>query len=122
MAKKLKNLIQNVEAYLKQCDACLASGGKIDPKEHERLLAYLNRWLLYFQHERLIHLIVTVLFGLVTIIIFGLFVMIERWYILPLLLLLTVLLVPYIFHYFNLENGVQRLYTLVDEMEKRKEK
>lgn len=121
MARKLKNLIKNVEKYLQECDQYCAAGGKVDQKEHERLLDYLNRWLLYFQHERMIHLIVTVLFGLCAIIVFGLFVLIERWYILPLLLLITVLLVPYIFHYFYLENGVQHLYTLVDEMVKRKE-
>lgn len=121
MARKLKNLIKNIEKYLQECDQYVSAGGKIDQKEHARLLDYLNRWLLYFQHERMIHLIVTVLFGLCAIIVFGLFVLIERWYILPLLLLITVLLVPYIFHYFYLENGVQRLYTLVDEMVKRKE-
>ena len=82
----------------------------------------MHRWLLYFQHERLIHLIVTVLFAICDFISFGLFVLTEKWNLLPLLLLVTVLLGPYIFHYFYLENGVQRLYTLIDEMEKRKER
>ena len=35
--------------------------------------------------------------------------------------LILVLLVPYIVHYFHLENGVQKMYTLIDELEKRKE-
>ena len=40
--------------------------------------------------------------------------------ILALLALILVLLVPYIVHYFHLENGVQKMYTLIDELEKRK--
>ncbi|MBO4928075.1 MAG: hypothetical protein J5379_07495 [Clostridiales bacterium] len=122
MAKKLKKLISDTEAFLKEYDEVSASGGTVDQSRLSGLLSYLNRWLLYFQHERLIHLIVTVLFGLCEIIIFSLFVLIERWYILPLLLLFTVLLVPYIFHYFTLENGVQKLYDLADALEKRKER
>ncbi|MBQ0012509.1 MAG: hypothetical protein KBT07_07350 [Clostridiales bacterium] len=121
MAEKLKNLIKDTEQYLEMCAQVDAEGGTIDPRKHQEKLAHLNRWLMYFQHERLIHLIVTVLFGLCAIMVFGIFVVTQYWYILPLLLLITVLLVPYIFHYFKLENGVQKLYTLVDEMEKRKE-
>ena len=66
--------------------------------------------------------VLEVLFAICDFIAFGLFVMTEKWNLLPLLLLVTALLVPYIFHYFYLENGVQRLYTLIDEMEKRKER
>ena len=122
MAKKLKNLILQAEAFLKEYDEVAAKGGTPDKSRLNGLLSYMHRWLLYFQHERLIHLIVTVLFAICDFISFGLFVLTEKWNLLPLLLLVTVLLVPYIFHYFYLENGVQRLYTLIDEMEKRKER
>ena len=122
MAKKLKNLILQAEAFLKEYDEAAAKGGTPDKSRLNGLLSYMHRWLLYFQHERLIHLIVTVLFAICDFISFGLFVLTEKWNLLPLLLLVTVLLVPYIFHYFYLENGVQRLYTLIDEMEKRKER
>ena len=122
MAKKLKNLILQAEAFLKEYDEVAAKGGTPDKSRLTGLLSYMHRWLLYFQHERLIHLIVTVLFAVCDFMAFGLFVLTEKWNLLPLLLLVTVLLVPYIFHYFYLENGVQRLYTLIDEMEKRKER
>ncbi len=122
MAKKLKKLILEAEAFLKEFDEVTAKGGTVDKSRLSGLLSYMHRWLLYFQHERLIHLIVTVLFAICDFIAFGLFVMTEKWNLLPLLLLVTALLVPYIFHYFYLENGVQRLYTLIDEMEKRKER
>ncbi|MBR3057793.1 MAG: hypothetical protein IKG93_07460 [Clostridiales bacterium] len=119
MAKKLKQLILQAEKFLSDYDA--KAGGEKTGQDLSRLLSYMERWLLYFQHERLIHLIVTVLFGLAAMIVLGIFVMVQSLYILILEGLLMVLLVPYIFHYYNLENGVQRLYDLIDELYKRKE-
>ena len=68
------------------------------------------------QHERIIHLMVTLTFALLSIgsvlalsfdppqpLIFGIMA-----------LLFMVLLVPYIRHYFVLENGVQRLFHYYD--------
>ena len=52
----------------------------------------------FFQHERLIHLIVTCLFSILTI------------------LVLICLLIPYILHYYYLENGVQYLYKQYDKL------
>ena len=121
MAKKLQKLIDEAEAFLKEYDKVSASGGTADRSRLNGLLSYMNRWLLYFQHERLIHLIVTVLFALAMIMVFGFFVVSGVIYLLPLLGLILCLLVPYIVHYFHLENGVQKLYTLIDEIEKRKE-
>lgn len=122
MAKKLNKLIHSIEKFLEDYDAKTAGDAGSAKRELERLLLYSERWLLYFQHERLIHLIVTVLFALCSIIVFGVFLMVQLWYILPLLGLIVVLLVPYIVHYFHLENGVQRLYDLIDCLYERKEK
>ena len=77
----------------------------------------------YFQHERLIHLIVTITFALATFITLGIAVSgVTQAYIL--LLLLVILLAPYIKHYYLLENGVQKMYTyydaLVEEENKRR--
>ena len=69
----------------------------------------------YFQHERLIHLIVTITFALATFITLGIALSgITQAYIL--LLLLVVLLAPYIKHYYLLENGVQKMYTYYDAL------
>ncbi len=122
MWKKLKKLIDEAEKFLKEYDATTAGGAGGDQSRLHDLLLYMNRWLLYFQHERLIHLIVTVLFALSMILVFGIFILSGDMYILLLLALILSLLVPYIVHYFHLENGVQTLYTLIDELEKRKEK
>ncbi|MDR0220003.1 MAG: hypothetical protein LBI54_01190 [Lachnospiraceae bacterium] len=71
----------------------------------------------FFQHERLIHLLVTIAFAIL------LMLAILTSLALPspppplyiLIILLLVLLVPYIRHYYILENGVQKLYSYYDE-------
>ena len=62
----------------------------------------------FFMHERMVHLIVTVLFALlsVAVALFG---------------ALLILLVPYIMHYYLLENGVQKMYEQYDELLRRSE-
>lgn len=71
----------------------------------------------FFQHERLVHLIVTVLFALLTVIT----LLAELFLMKPVLLLLSllflVLLVPYVGHYYLLENGVQKLYEYYDSLD-----
>ncbi|MBO4651108.1 MAG: hypothetical protein J5653_07950 [Clostridiales bacterium] len=122
MWKKLKKLIDEAEKFLKEYDATTAGGASGDQSRLNDLLLYMQRWLPWFQHERLIHLIVTVLFALSMLLVFGIFILSGELYILLLLALIVSLLIPYIVHYFHLENGVQTLYTLIDELEKRKEK
>jgi len=79
-------------------------------KMHERKLQY-------FQHERLIHLLVMLTTSLGTLIsfFFTLSLDIPAFFILTFVLLL--LSIAYVIHYFKLENGVQRLYTLSDQIE-----
>jgi hypothetical protein len=70
----------------------------------------------FFMHERLIHLIVTVLFAILTVGV-ALYCVADPG--IPLLLLfgaLLILLVPYIMHYYLLENGVQKMYEQYDEL------
>ena len=82
-------------------------------KEKAKLLIQIG----FFQHERLIHLIVTVLFALMTILVFLLAVTNFEPWTGVLLLLLLVLLIPYIKHYWLLENGTQKLYEYYDKLE-----
>ena len=70
----------------------------------------------FFQHERLIHLIVTVLFALTTTsVVVGLVSSSNIWLAI-LLIPLLILLFPYINHYYLLENGVQKMYAQYDRM------
>ena len=70
----------------------------------------------FMQHERLIHLLVTILFAvLMFLCLIGFFVS-ENIGILAAAVLMLVLLVPYIAHYYFLENGVQMLYSIYDRV------
>ena len=74
----------------------------------------------FFMHERLIHLIVTVLFAILAV---GVALFFVAQPTIPILLLfgaLMILLVPYM-HYYLLENGVQKMYEQYDELLRRSE-
>lgn len=73
----------------------------------------------FFQHERLIHLIVTLTFSLLTIIIFIAMLFTNSVVCYLLCALLTILLLPYIIHYYILENEVQKMYVQYDEIIKK---
>ncbi|NLT14217.1 MAG: hypothetical protein GXY05_07725 [Clostridiales bacterium] len=96
------------EAYV---EACLTGGSRLDG-----LLSLHERKLRRLQHERLVHLIVTLLISIVFLFSIWLFVTLSN----PLVLILTAvvlaLLAAYIGHYFFLENTVQRWYVLSDRI------
>ena len=73
----------------------------------------------FFQHERLIHLIVTVTFALLAVISIGILYIQPNLFIIGLLALELVLLVPYISHYYLLENNVQKMYGQYDRILKK---
>lgn len=80
---------------------------KVDSKE---MLIKIN----FFQHERLIHLIVTLFYAMMFLV-FLVLISLSYVFIIPAALLL-IFLICYIIHYFLLENGIQYLYKLYDEV------
>ena len=104
MDKYLKN-------YIKEIDELLQSNKDIDYKKLKE--SHLER-ISFFQHERLIHLIVTMFFALFTLIFFTL---IEKYILITIIeAILIIVLIFYIFHYYKLENGVQYLYKQYEEI------
>ena len=97
----MKNEIKEYKEYiLKQ-----AKDPETDKKElAEKLLVRIG----FYQHERLIHLIVTMSFGVFFLL--SLILAFSNAYFLALSALLLILLVPYIAHYYFLENSTQELY------------
>lgn len=69
----------------------------------------------FMQHERLIHFLVTILFALLMFMSLIAFFVSENVGMLAAAALMLALLVPYIAHYYFLENGVQKLYALYDK-------
>jgi hypothetical protein len=88
--------------------------------DRDELARYHNMKIQWLQHERLIHLLVTILFAVIFMFLFALLMLFpDNWIILIPLAIVTVLLGAYIFHYFKLENTVQSWYKLYDEIDKR---
>ena len=70
--------------------------------------------IMFYQHERLIHLIVTALFAVMEVICVATLLTTVNFWCLALMVLILVLLVPYVGHYYFLENSVQELYLIYD--------
>lgn len=85
-------------------------------EEREGICAKVLVQIGFFQHERLIHLIVTVLFALMAVGVFGICAVAPSIPFFGLELMILVLLVPYIRHYFILENMVQKMYRYYDKI------
>ena len=113
MKKYISEFIALTESFI---------NGRLESASEEEVKAFLRELeqkILYFQHERLIHLIVTVLFALMeTGAIYAFFITGELTLIL-LCVMFLVLLVPYVMHYYFLENSVQKLYKLRDRINER---
>ncbi len=90
------------------------------PEEKTRkVLAEFETKIAYFQHERLIHLIVTFFFALFLLMeIYALFTLPVAYSLICgiLVLLFFALVVAYVFHYYFLENSVQQMYKMRDEI------
>ena len=112
MGKRLKHYL----SYYKELTEKKSLTAEEAAREKEQLLVQIQ----FFQHERLIHLIVTALFALLSIISMLASLAIPEQPILPALdLLFLILLIPYIRHYYLLENGVQKLYKYYDNLTSR---
>jgi hypothetical protein len=85
----------------------------------EKDLDDIKRSLEYFQHERIIHLIVTVFTGLCEMISIIILLLAPNYASFALTVLLGALFIFYIIHYYVLENGVQKLYELIDSLHKK---
>ena len=72
-----------------------------------------------FQHERLIHLLVTLFVALFTLLAIGWWLLVPSLPAGALAALLLALTAGYLVHYYRLENGVQRLYGLSLRLDER---
>jgi hypothetical protein len=110
-----------MERYLERHEAFvrrrLASGG--DGDDWGGLARFHQTQIAFMQHERLVHLLVTLFFGLCALLTLLFVVLHPQVPMGILLLLLLALLVPYVVHYYRLENGIQKWYHLANEIEGR---
>ena len=98
---------ESLKEYNEYLDKVIESK-KIEKKDE--LLEEILIQIKFFQHERLVHLIVTFMTAIATILFLFFAVLLENIGMALLFLVTFCLFVPYIFHYYYLENGVQALY------------
>lgn len=103
---------KRIIGYRGRIDALLANAPK--ETDWDAVMQEHLTQVSFFQHERLVHLIVTVTFALLTMIALAVYCIAEFIPMLALIVLLLVLLVPYIGHYYTLENEVQKMYGQYD--------
>ena len=96
--------------YIKEIDKLLDSNKDIKDDLIKKHLIKIN----FFQHERLIHLLVTLFYAVIFLIFMGLCYI--HYIFFPVAGILLIFLICYVLHYFHLENGVQYLYKQYDKM------
>lgn len=107
----MKKRIQN---YMQQVDTMLAEA---NPSTNwERVLQDHLTQLSFYQHERLVHFLVTMLVAILMLLSVGIALIASYPYMLLASAGLFVLLCPYIMHYFFLENAVQAMYVQYDQI------
>lgn len=100
MADFLKKYLKEINKKIKGKDN---QDWKVVLKNHREMIKFM-------QHERLIHLLVTLTFGILSMVSMMFSLVYPSTTLAIIDFLLLILLVPYIFHYFTLENGVQKMY------------
>lgn len=110
----MKKRILEYRNYIDQ----LLANSSADTDWEEVLKEHLIQ-ISFFQHERLIHLIVTITFALLAIISLLMALLFPQIFTCLLFVAVMVLLVPYIGHYYLLENETQKMYEQYDQMRKK---
>jgi len=90
-----------------------------NPLTAEQLLS-VRTHIGFFQHERLVHELVMILFAILTVGGILFLIVVPDISVVALDVLFFALLVPYLKHYYGLENGVQRLYDAYEKLERLK--
>ena len=107
MKKYIKNFVSDLESKINE-------NYKFNSSEINIIREKIND----FQHERLIHLLVTLFYAIFTFVILA-FGFISYLFLIPFFILI-IFLIFYVKHYFFLENSVQYIYTLYDKIIKNK--
>lgn len=109
-----------VVATMKACQAYIDNDMKAASEDKtRRVLAEFEIKIAYFQHERIIHLMVTLSFALFLLLsIAGIFIFPSEFIVGAILLtcIFFGLTIGYVMHYYFLENSVQEMYHMRDDI------
>ncbi|MBD5146407.1 MAG: hypothetical protein HDT21_10950 [Ruminococcus sp.] len=104
-----------MKKYFSEYIAFITAALEQDGTDTDALASEMLIKIGFMQHERLIHFLVTILFALLMFMSLIAFFVSENIGMLAAAALMLALLIPYIAHYYFLENGVQKLYALYDK-------
>lgn len=94
------------EAYIRK----LLEGN--ENQNWEKVRKYHKVQIMFLQHERLVHMMVTLFFGFLLVFVLFMALLFELVIFILLFVLLAVLEILYMIHLYRLETGVQRWYGL----------
>lgn len=109
-------VVQTMNATRSYIDNDMQTAGE---EKTRRVLAEFEIKISYFQHERLIHLMVTLSFALFLLLSIGSIFLFPSEFLISAILLTCIffgLTIGYVFHYYFLENSVQKMYHMRDEI------
>ncbi len=109
-------MAKQIREYLSYIEDFLAAEHTYEENAAEREL--LLKRIEFYQHERIVHLLVTLAFAVFFLLALMMFLLKGGAGLLVLTVLFLALLIPYIKHYYFLENSVQKLYIYYYRIEK----
>ncbi len=106
----------NISKYFKDHELKVKDALLKGDADYQGVLAEHLVMISRIQHERLIHLLVTLSFALFLFILLAILAFKPTFWLLPAIILIAGLLIPYVGHYFFLENTAQYWYKLADQV------
>lgn len=109
-------MTKQIRAYLELLEQFFSV--EHDNAELMKMRGELLQRIAFYSHERLVHLIVTMSFGVFFLLALLMYFMTKNVGLLALTALFLLLLIPYIKHYYFLENSVQKMYLYYFKVER----
>lgn len=108
MTKQITEYLEHLRLFL---------DGEHTREEYRRELERLHVRIGFFSHERIVHMFIMLAFAIFFLLTFFVALIQGTLGIYILAALFLVLLVPYIKHYYFLENSVQKMYLIYNKLE-----
>ncbi|MCD7708295.1 MAG: hypothetical protein LUI02_00300 [Clostridiales bacterium] len=105
---------KRIVLYRRRIDATLAENSA--DTDWQALLEEHLVQIGFFQHERLVHLLVTLMFGFFSLVAFLMTLRTLSYGAAAIMLVLFIVTIAYVLHYFTLENETQKMYFQYDEI------
>lgn len=109
MTKQIREYLEHLRLFLEGEHSCEEYTAEV-----ERLRVRIG----FFSHERIVHMFIMLAFAIFFLMTFFAALTIGNTGIYVLAALFLVLLVPYIRHYYFLENSVQKMYLIYNDIER----